>query len=333
MMLKLFIAAICAAAVVYPQTRVGIRPAMQASPQSSSKLPNIEGARPLLGYLPDGALMLKSVAGSFARPVWGEPISVPESTSQIFLPPGQEYALLASGSGLSVARLSRSALSPGSLVAGAIAQPDRVAFSPTGSAAVLVSNLAHRMQSLVFRSGVAGVGGSLDFSDRGALLNLAVSDDGELVVAAFAEQPPVYSLKGSRFQPIGLSHAPGAWTFLQHSHNLVLSDPSQNAIVLWRGADGASGSTRVLLPEGGAANLIAADKQGSHVLAAIDGTPGFWLLDLVSGSARHMSSASAVRTLTSLRDGETFLISAQGPPALVSLRSDAGQSLTNAGAR
>ena len=137
-MLKLFVAAIGAAAVACPQAWIAIRPTMSAPSQSSVTRPNVEAARPLLGYVSNGSNTLYSVVGSFASPAWGEPISLPDATSQAFLPPRQEYALLASDAGLSVARLSRSALYPGPVLANAIARPDRVAFSPLGSAAVLV---------------------------------------------------------------------------------------------------------------------------------------------------------------------------------------------------
>lgn len=332
-MLKAFIAAIGAAAVACPQARIAIRPTMSAPPQFSATRPNVEAAGPVLGYVSDGSNAFYSVVGSFASAAWGEPIALPGATSQAFLPPRQEYALLASAVGLSVARLSRSALYPGPLLANAIARPDRVAFSPLGSAAVLVSNSERRMQALTYRSGEASVLWSLRLSNPGELLNFTVSDDGELVVATFAHQPPLYSLKGSEWQPLATSYAPGAWTFLPGSHDLVLSDRSQNVIVLLPRAEGASIAERVLLLEGGDADLIAADKQSTRVLAAINGTSKLWQIQLGSGTAQQLSSRSAVNTLTLLRDGETFLISVQKLPELVNLRSGEAQSPSTVGVR
>jgi len=316
-MLKVFIAVIGAAVVASPQARIA--PTMSAPQQSSATRPNVEAARPLLGYVSEGSNALYSVVGSSGSPAWGEPISLPDATSEAFLPPRQEYALLASDAGLSVARLSRSALYPGPLLANAIARPDRVAFSPLGSAAVLVSNSERRMQALTYRSGKASVLWSLSLSNPAELLSFAVSDDGELIVATFADHPPRYSLRGSDWQPLAANCMPGAWTFLPGSHDLVLSDRFQNAIVLLPRAEGTSIAVKVLLLEGGNADLIAADKQGTRVLAAINGTSTLWQIDLGSGTAQQLSSRSAVNTLTSLRDGETFLISVQKPPELLNL--------------
>jgi len=316
-MLKVFIAAIGAAVAACPQARIA--PTMSAPQQPSATRPDVEAARPLLGYVSAGSNVLYSVVGSSASPAWGEPISLPDATSKAFLPPRQEYALLASDAGLSVARLSRSALYPGPLLANAIARPDRVAFSPLGSAAVLVSNSERRMQALTYRSGKASVLWSLSLSNPAELLSFTVSDDGELIVATFADHPPLYSLKGSDWQPLGANCMPEAWTFLPGSHDLVLSDRFQNAIVLLPRAEGTSIAVRVLLLEGGNADLIAADKQGTRVLAAINGTSTLWQIDLGSGKAQQLSSRSAVNTLTSLRDGETFLISVQRPPEVLTL--------------
>ncbi len=322
-MLKLLIAAIAAAGVACPQSRIA----------SSAARPGVEAARPLLGYVSDGSNTLYSVVGSASSPAWGEPISLPDATSRAFLPPRQEYALLASDAGLSIARLSRSALYPGPLLATAIARPDRVAFSPLGSAAVLVSNSERRMQALTYRFGKASVLWSLGLSNAGELVNFTVSDDGELVMATFANQPPVYSLKGSEWQPLAASCAPGAWTFLPGSHDLVLSDRLQNAIILLPHAESASIPVRILLPEGGGADLIATDKQGARVLAAISGTSTIWRIELGSGTARQLSSRSAVNTLTSLRDGETFLISVQKPPELLNFSSDGAEFRATVGVR
>jgi hypothetical protein len=188
------------------------------------------------------------------------------------------------------------------------------------------------MQALTYRSGQASVLWSLSLSNAGELLNFTVSDDGELVVARFANDPPLYSLKGSEWQPLAMNCAPGAWTFLPGSHDLVLSDRFQNAIVLLPRAEGAAIAVRVLLFEGGDADLITVDKQGTKVLAAINGTSTLWQIELASGTAQRLSSRSAVNTLTSLRDGETFLISVQQPPEVLNLSSNGAKFRATAGA-
>lgn len=325
-MFKLFIAAIAVAEAACPQTRVAIRAPMSAPSQSSSTRQGIEAARPLLGYVSQGSNVLYSLVGSSTSPAWGEPVSFSEDTSQqAFLPPRQEYALLLSNVGLSVARLSRSTLYPGPLLADAIARPDRIAFSPSGSAAVLVSNSERRMQTIIHRYGKTSVLWSRSLSNPEELLNFTVSDDGELVVAMFANHPALYSQRGSDWQPIAANFAPGAWTFLPGSHDLILSDRSQNAIVLLPRVEGASITARVLLFDGGNADLIAANKQGTRVLAARNGTSTLWQIDLGSGTAQQLTSRTSVNTLTLLRDGETFLVSAREVPEVLNLSGDGAQ--------
>jgi hypothetical protein len=189
------------------------------------------------------------------------------------------------------------------------------------------------MQALTYLSGKASVLWSLSLSNPGELLNFTVSDDGELVVATFADHPPLYSLKGSEWQALAANCMPGAWTFLPGSHDLVLSDRFQNAIVLLPRAEGTSIGVRLLLLDGGNADLIAADKHGTRVLAAVNGTSTLWQIDLGSGTAQRLSSRSAVNTLTSLRDGETFLISVQKPPEVLNLERDRAQFQATAGVR
>jgi hypothetical protein len=332
-MLKILIVALGASAAAHPQARVAVRLTMPAHAPSPATLPDVEAARPLLGYVSEGSNTLYSVVGSSASPAWGEPISLPDAASQAFLPPRQEYALVASDAGLSAARLSSSALHPGPLLSDAIARPDRVAFSPMGSAAVLVSNSEYRMQAITYRSGNAVVLWSLSLSDPGELMNLAISDDGELAVATVADRPPLYSLKGSEWQPLAANCAPRAWTFLPGSHDLVLSDRLQNAIVLLPRAESGSIAARVLLPEGGDADLIAADKQGVRVLAAMNGRSALWQIDLGSGTTQQLLSRTVINTLTLLRDGETFLISAQGFPELLTPSGDRTQFRSTPGVR
>jgi len=225
-----------------------------------------------------------------------------------------------------------SALYPGPLLANAIARPDRVVFSSLASAVALISHSEHRMQALTFRFGRAGLLWSLGLPNPEDLLNFTISDDGELVVATFANRQVLYSLKGSAWQPMATNCAPGAWTFLPGSHDLVLSDRLQNAIVLLPHAEGASTVARVLTPGGGHADLIAADKQGGIVLAARKGEFILWKIELGSGTAQRLSSRSVIETLTPLRDGETFLISVQKTPQVLNLSGGADFRAT-AGAR
>lgn len=158
------------------------------------------------------------------------------------------------------------------------------------------------------------------------LLRFTVSDDGELVVAAFANQPCVYSVQGAVWQQLATSYQPDAWTFLPNSHDLVLSDRAQKAIVVLPQAERAPIPARVLASGGIDANLLAANKQGSELLAVAAGTSASWSIDLLSGAITPLPVRNVIDSLTLLRDGQTFLVSTKESPVVVKLGGTAAHS-------
>ena len=192
----------------------------------------IEVAPPILGYTTDTVNTLRSVVGPTANANWGDSLVVPDATGAVFLPPRQEYALLTSEAGLSIARLSRREIHAPTLIPGAMEQPKSITFSPTGEAAALLSATQTSLQILTYSAGELHVIRTLPFAVSDDLQRLAVSDDGELVTAVFANQPPIYSWQGGSWQTLTTNYSADAWTFIPHTHDLLLSDQTQKTIVL-----------------------------------------------------------------------------------------------------
>jgi len=303
------------AAIASPQAVIGAR---SDAPAAQQLKPNLEAARPLLGYVTDASNVLYSVVGSAARPQWGDPLALPDPAARTFLPPRQQFALVGSPQGLSIARLSRSSLYPGSVIPEAMPLPDRVTFSPSGEAAALFSISAGRIEVLSTRD-AGRVFWSVPTSNGADLEQLTVSDDGQLLAARFAGQPAVFSSHGAPWQLLRTNYSPNAWTFLPNSHALVFSDKTARVIVVLPQADSSTLVERVLASGAIAPDLLSPNKEGSRLLLAKLGTSAAWSVDLLSGVISSLPVKDALESPTLLRDGETFLLSTKDAPVLVKL--------------
>ncbi len=143
-------------------------------------------ARPILGYVPgsNAGTSLVRLAGlpgaAYAEPA----VELGDTLAQVALSPARDYALAVSASGgLSLLRLDRTPLEPQPI--DAVLGPDRIAISQNGAFAVVWPRASAAFQVLgglperpvlVREIGAAALGDGV-----GAL---AVSDDGDLVLAA-----------------------------------------------------------------------------------------------------------------------------------------------------
>ena len=198
-MTNIFVIVVAAAALAPAQAVIGIQPASepQAPSPATAFARKVEAAPPVLGYVTNGSATLYSVVGSVNNPQWGEPLTLPDQTSRAFLPPRQEFSLVASDAGLSVARLSRNAISMGDVIPHAFARPDKVAFSPSGETAALLSIANKSIQVVMGLPAHPRVYWSLSIADADELAHFTISDDADLLVAMFQNQVPVYSLRGA----------------------------------------------------------------------------------------------------------------------------------------
>ena len=313
--------------LVSGQTAIGLHaPRADAGPylvQTPSR--NVEAARPLLGYIADSSNIVHAVVGSATSAQWGDPLVLPDPTAIAFLPPREEYVLLSSDSGLSVARLSRSSALPGALIPNALAHPERVVFSPSGEALVLLSR--NRIQVLSQLSTEPQVRWSIPISNPGETEELALSDDGEVLVARSSIQPAVYSLQGAPWRQLATSYWPDAWTFLPHSHDLILSDRHQQAIAVLPQVERGLPAERVLASGGIDANLMSSNRQGTALVAVESGTSNFWTISLTTGAVIPQPVKGGIDSLTVLRDGQSFLVSTKASPLVIPVSADPVQSV------
>ena len=139
---------------------------------------------PIMGYLPeDGAL--RPISGIPAAGSVGDPLATDRPFTRIQLSPDQTRALaIAADTGaLLLFTLGAGSSVP---VQGAAAAPDRIVFSPSGTAAALWFSAASRIQVVSGLSATPSVR-DLDASFLGAdPAGFAVSDDGQWVAGAWS---------------------------------------------------------------------------------------------------------------------------------------------------
>src|SRR5580698_8428873 len=98
---------------------------------------------PTLGFAyAAGTTEVRSINGISGASTQGSALNIPANVSGVSFSPGQKYAIAQSATGGPVGAISFQAAEPSALVtiAGAISQPDIIAFSPTGVAAALYSS-------------------------------------------------------------------------------------------------------------------------------------------------------------------------------------------------
>ena len=195
----------CAAGVLQAQTSAtSIKPAGTTMPTGGWNA-NETGSRsalrvslPTLGFLVDASGSgLSPIRGTASAPLLGDTIPKPDGVSRIYLPPRQHYALVEQSSslGLAVWHLAhRHAGASGDVldsIPGTLSHPDTLAFSPRGTAAALLSKALAKVQIVVGLPGNGAVKAELSTTVIGQVVSIAVSDDGQVLLAASSDRKSV----------------------------------------------------------------------------------------------------------------------------------------------
>ncbi len=279
---------------------------------------------PVLGFIerhvpgaPDPQLF--SLLGSAAKPFMGPKLLLPAAVDRVYLPPRQQYALLQfeSGDRLQVAALSGAA-GIGRVVAvpGSIKRPDLVAFSPRGDAAALYSRTNSRVEVLGHLPSEPVLVREINVEAAGQISQIAVTDDGTLVAIASIDGI-VRSSNLEReniWEALSVGLAPGAWSFIPGTHQLVISDPIQKAIVLLSDLDHASATAHVLASQTAPIERVSVSKDGDCLLL-VSSDSKVSSINLVDPGqvplALDTPHKGRVDGLFELRDGRSFVLSSE----------------------
>jgi hypothetical protein len=304
---------------ITPHASLAPNPGTHPAPKLSStpearRVPAVGAA--VLGYLTGpGPAEIRPIFGTAQRPQLGAPAAVPTSAQKLYLPPRQQYVLLEQSAAepLAVWALHRAIAhneNPEPIaLPGVMAHPDLVVFSPRGDAAALYSQAAATLQIITHLPAEPSTGRQISMAALGTPSQLAITDDGALVVAALADQRLVFSFGGATWQPLTTAYTPQAWTFVPNTHDLAISDMAQKTIVLLSNLSETSKMVRVLSPDV-AADRLAVTKSGDQLVAANSIAGQVWTIDLKTAALTPRDGFAKVDTLSSLRDGLTFLLSA-----------------------
>jgi hypothetical protein len=278
-----------------------------------------------LGYVPGpGTAELHPIFGTATRPLLGAQVTVPGGAARLYLPPRQQYVLLERSAtepvsvwALHHAIASKELIEP-MVVKGAMAHPDLVVFSPRGDAAVLYSQSAASFQVLTHLPAEPSLARETSMAALGTPSQLAISDDGAVIVAGLADHRLVFSMNGAAWQTLVIGYTPQAWTFIPKTHDLAITDTTQRTIVLLSHLSEASIAVRVL-SQGVAADRLAVTKSGDRLLAANMNAGQIWTIDLKTATPTPEDGFAKLDTLSSLRDGFTFLLSSSPSLSLLKL--------------
>jgi hypothetical protein len=186
-----------------------------------------------LGYVYDpGAGALRPIRGVPGAALVDGAIDPGFTAVRAFAAPAGDVALAVSAADGSVWRidLRRAAASP---VAGAMAQPDAILFSPSGAAGLLYSAAGGRMQVV---TGMGGQASAADVATGAAGVPLAIADDGAAVVAATADGAAIYFPDNS--SPAVLLPAPAVTASFRRGAHDALAATASGDIYLFETSTG-----------------------------------------------------------------------------------------------
>jgi hypothetical protein len=225
--------------------------------------------------------------------------------------PRQDYALVSDAAGVTgVLRLPGGTLTP---LAGALESPSRVALSPGGEAAALFRAEDNELQV------AAGLPGAASISRRAypigapAPAALALSDDGEAVLAAYGETLVLMGKEGAT--ALSVPGAVAALSFHAGTHD-ALAATAGGEIWLITAADRGAHYRHIAGPRDEVSAPLAVEFSRDGARAFIAGAGGVTAVDLATGAATAIACRCAPRGLLRL-DGDSLFLLTAGNPTIV----------------
>ena len=258
----------------------------------------IEG--PKLGYIYDRqAAVIRPILGIPGSALFGEPLS--SELREALVSPSQDFAIGVFGddSAVGILNFAGAKLRP---LEGARPAPTRIVISPNGTSAAIVSGI--HVQLFSGLPGNATAGAEFDLAAEAAAL--AVSDDGELVLAAIAESDIAalysYSKSGAAHRILAAGKIRSI-EFLNRSHDAVFADELESKIVLLRGGADAS-----LVASIDAPTAVAASLDNRKIFVASSASQTITSLSLEDGTSVSTACGCEPVTLARLQGGAAFRI-------------------------
>jgi hypothetical protein len=275
---------------------------------------SLGGIRPVLGVM--GASSIQA------------PIQLPRDISSVYLAPTGGWALVQQGRrepGVATFRGNQPASArlglvvfkgsepgPVQAIAGGVSNPSLVSFSPLGKSAGLLAS-STVIQVLTGLDSTPRVAFEVDFPDPSGVKKMAVSDDGQLL-AVLTAAGQVYLLSNSMVPVLACAASPASgMAFLPNQSTAVIADAGNGTMNLASVVDGAPVVRTVAagVNSSGGETLVEASLDGASAFVVATGSTSAWRVDLTAGSTQPATLPAPATRLDRLRDGESFVFSAE----------------------
>jgi hypothetical protein len=252
-------------------------------------------AGPVSGYAFDRSVSaLRPILGIPGASLLGDGLDVGSVLAAAYVAPGQNWVLAVTANGPVFFRLTSGAASP-IAVPGVTVSPERVAFSPSGTAVALYA--AGRIQVVKGLPDAPVVTGALATAvsgrspqasaagrSRPELGAFAVSDDGSYLLYAHGGSIHLWGASGEDFG-VAAADADAVLAFAPGGHEAAVADLSGGVALL--GDVSGAGGQRALAAAGGIAFPVglAFSADGGKLFLADAGTRQVTAFDMAAGSA------------------------------------------------
>ena len=273
---------------------------------------------PSLGFVRDASSReLRPILGIPGASRLGDPVSLPSSITELFLAPGNLYALAARGPADPIAIVQLSGVTAIQAAPALVPLPSEmtqrtlVAFSPTGRAAVLYSHQKHRLEVFSGLPSSPRVTESFAVNLANALERFAVSDDATAVLAADSTGI-VYGLAANGAPQI-IYHASTveALLFASQTTEALVADAEATTVTVLQVSGSHAGVQKILpfSPTQCHAQGAALTTNGRTILLACPAEQSILSLDLTSGVSNSYAVAGSPAAFEATGVQDTFLLS------------------------
>ena len=272
---------------------------------------------PLLGYVTsDSPVSVRPIVGAPGAVVVGDAIPLPGDVTRFVLAPGQRFGIVerAGASELGILPLSVTESGTSQPLPGTSAHMDSIAFSPSGTAAVVYSAALQQAQVLTGMPSAGQISQSFDLTPLNGVpvTSLAVSDDAQAVLMGVSDgtSGAVWSLApGQPAQQLVKLGVPSAIRFFAGKQDAVVADQGWQQVSLLSSVVQQFNS-RLLAGSAQGVTVpsdveISTDQQQVWVA---DGSGNLLNIDLNSGATTSTDSPVLPARLTRLSGKSLYLI-------------------------
>jgi hypothetical protein len=276
---------------------------------------------PTLGYVyAAGGNVARAIHGVPGAATLSAPLTVPAGVTGLTFAPGQKYALAEQGEGASLGLVEFSAAGPGVLLqlTGATLQPEVIAFSPKGAAAVLYSAAEGQLQvwtGLPSNPKLARQVGSGELP--GAVRLLALADDGVTLLEGTTSNG-VYLVGSGGAEMLASVSDLGGIVFTPESNDALIFDHGAGALSLLHDVSGAHSTSVLAQGLTGLGGNISLQTDGRRAVITASSASQLWAIDLESQALQAVQLPTTPALLQPLRvPGHYLLAWEPGQPAWI----------------